>query len=64
MKKLLFSALLFAAPLLAAANSGPIAIAVHGGAGASPNLSKEQSNEYEAKLTEALQAGHKILADG
>src|SRR5690625_100901 len=64
MKKLLFSALLFAAPLLAAANSGPIAIAVHGGAGASPNLSKEQSDEYEAKLTEALQAGHKILADG
>ncbi|MEA3586948.1 isoaspartyl peptidase/L-asparaginase [Pseudidiomarina sp. 1APP75-27a] len=42
------------------------AIAIHGGAGTitRANLSDEQEAAYKAKLTEALNAGHTILAEG
>ncbi|CAB0150085.1 Isoaspartyl peptidase [Pseudidiomarina piscicola] len=42
------------------------AIAIHGGAGTitRANLNAEQEAAYKAKLTEALDAGHAILADG
>lgn len=41
-------------------------LVIHGGAGTIPrgSLSPEREREYEAKLTEALQAGHRILQAG
>jgi beta-aspartyl-peptidase (threonine type) len=49
-----------------AANDNPIAIAIHGGAGTitRANLNPEQEQAYRAKLTEAIDAGHAILANG
>src|SRR5690606_30087934 len=42
----------------------PIAIAIHGGAGAPTGLTPERRAEYEKKLEEALRAGHAILSQG
>ena len=49
-----------------AAEDAPFSIAIHGGAGTitRADLSAEQEAAYQAKLTEALNAGHTILADG
>lgn len=49
-----------------AAEETPFSIAIHGGAGTitRADLSAEQEAAYQAKLTEALNAGHAILADG
>ncbi|HVW02509.1 MAG TPA: isoaspartyl peptidase/L-asparaginase [Planctomycetaceae bacterium] len=45
---------------------GPIAIAIHGGAGAIPRneMTPEREKAYKAALDRALSAGHKVLADG
>jgi beta-aspartyl-peptidase (threonine type) len=45
---------------------GPIAIAIHGGAGAIPRneMTPEKEKAYKAALERALTAGHKVLADG
>lgn len=45
---------------------GPIAIAIHGGAGAIPRneMTPEREKVYKAALDRALVAGHKVLADG
>lgn len=53
------------APALAA-DDAPFSIAIHGGAGTitRADLTAEQEAAYQAKLTEALNAGHAILADG
>lgn len=53
------------APVLAA-DDAPFSIAIHGGAGTitRADLTAEQEAAYQAKLTEALNAGHAILADG
>ena len=55
----------FNAPAFAAEDA-PFSIAIHGGAGTitRADLSAEQEAAYQAKLTEALNAGHTILADG
>lgn len=49
-----------------ASDDDKFAIAIHGGAGTitRANLTDEQEAAYTAKLTEALNAGHAILADG
>ncbi len=49
-----------------AADDSPFSIAIHGGAGTitRADLSAEQEAAYQAKLTEALNAGHAILAEG
>ncbi|WP_258240409.1 isoaspartyl peptidase/L-asparaginase family protein [Pseudidiomarina homiensis] len=49
-----------------ATEDAPFSIAIHGGAGTitRADLSAEQEAAYQAKLTEALNAGHVILADG
>ncbi|PIE39553.1 MAG: beta-aspartyl-peptidase [Gammaproteobacteria bacterium] len=47
-------------------NNAPLALAIHGGAGTilKSNISPELEQQYHAKLTEALQAGHKKLQAG
>ncbi|WP_417689200.1 isoaspartyl peptidase/L-asparaginase family protein [Pseudidiomarina sp.] len=65
----LLPALLLATALNGAAigaEDAPFSIAIHGGAGTitRADLSAEQEAAYQAKLTEALNAGHAILADG
>ncbi len=65
----LLPALLLATGLNGAAigaEDAPFSIAIHGGAGTitRADLSAEQEAAYQAKLTEALNAGHAILADG
>lgn len=50
--------------IAARGEDGPIAIAMHGGAGAPPNLPAERRAEYEAKLEEALRTGYAILEKG
>lgn len=49
-----------------AADDAPYSIAIHGGAGTitRADLTAEQEQAYQAKLTEALNAGHEILAAG
>lgn len=49
-----------------AAEDAPFSIAIHGGAGTitKADLTAEEEAAYKAKLTEALNAGHAILADG
>jgi beta-aspartyl-peptidase (threonine type) len=44
----------------------PIAIVIHGGAGvmSRDRMSKEQQEEYKAKLNEAISKGHSILKEG
>lgn len=64
MKNLLMLILLLTSSIVAGGETGPIAIAIHGGAGAAPKSSPERWAAYEAKLTEALQAGHQILSKG
>jgi beta-aspartyl-peptidase (threonine type) len=58
-------ALLVAAPT-AAAEQPPFGIAIHGGAGTilRAQFSAEQQQAYEAKLAEAVNAGHAVLAAG
>lgn len=58
--------LLFASPLFLAAQSAPIAIAIHGGAGFvdSTKLTPELRARYQAKLTEAVMRGYTILKEG
>src|SRR5215217_8001421 len=41
-----------------------LAIAVHGGAGPDSEFIKKQQKEYKKGLTEALNAGYRILKDG
>src|SRR5437879_5025948 len=50
----------------AAQTASPIAIAIHGGAGAidRKNMTPEKEAAFRVKLEEALRTGHKILADG
>ncbi len=45
---------------------GPITLVIHGGAGTikKENMTDEQDAEYRAKLTEALEAGYKVLENG
>ena len=57
--------------LLSAANvqaqtGGAVAIAVHGGAGTilRADLTPEQEAQYRAKIQQALQTGHRLLAQG
>lgn len=58
------AALLFAGG--APAQSGPVAIVIHGGAGAlnKENLTRAQEAAYREKLREAVQAGHQVLGRG
>ena len=46
--------------------NAPVAIAIHGGAGTiqRDKMSPEMQGLYQAKLTEAVQAGHEILIKG
>lgn len=50
----------------AKSGESPIAIVIHGGAGTirKIDLSDAQEREYRAKLSEALRAGHAVLAQG
>lgn len=58
--------LLLASPLFSAAQSAPIAMAIHGGAGFvdSTKLTPELRARYQAKLTEAVMRGYTILKEG
>jgi len=55
---------LLAAPVLA--DDGPIAIAIHGGAGtiSRDDISEERENAIRSALQQAVEAGHAILAEG
>ena len=48
------------------ANDGPIAIAIHGGAGtiSKSKMTPEKRAQYEAKLNEAVSTGYKLLEAG
>jgi len=63
-KLLIISNLMFAAPLFA--QSPPIGIVIHGGAGTivQANMTAKQKAAYEAKLTEAVTAGYAVLNAG
>ena len=63
---LIFTALAFAGPLSAHEAHGPVAIAIHAGAGTieRQNLDAEQEAEIRAKLEQAVRAGHAVLASG
>jgi beta-aspartyl-peptidase (threonine type) len=66
-KKLWMALTLLATPSLPSwAAEPPYAIVIHGGAGtiSKANLTDEQLKQYRAKLTEAVNAGYKILDDG
>jgi len=66
MKRL--AAIALAASICAAAQAadGPFAIAIHGGAGAMTraSLAPERESVLRAALTEALETGRRILAEG
>lgn len=64
--RILFIFLLIASPFFSAAQSAPIAIAIHGGAGFidSTKLTPELRARYQAKLTEAVMRGYTVLKDG
>jgi L-asparaginase / beta-aspartyl-peptidase len=64
--RILFIFLLFASPFFSAAQSAPIAIAIHGGAGFidSTKLTPELRARYQAKLTEAVMRGYTVLKEG
>lgn len=69
MRHLLLSTLLILSPAAVAADhadGAEFAIAIHGGAGTitRANLSAEQQAVYEAKLTEAINAGYAVLESG
>lgn len=68
MKKTILSVLTLLALSQAsfAADEKPFAIAIHGGAGtiSKANLTESQIQQYKDKLTEAVNAGHRILAKG
>ena len=51
---------------LAEETTGPVAIAIHAGAGTikRENLSAEDEAKVRAKLEEAVRAGHEVLASG
>ncbi|RUO79268.1 isoaspartyl peptidase/L-asparaginase family protein [Pseudidiomarina taiwanensis] len=63
---LLAAAAMSPAILASDSETHPIAIAIHGGAGtiSRANLTAEQDRAYRAKLKEAVDAGHQILASG
>ena len=63
---LLSSALAASTGMAEPGRQGPIAVAIHGGAGtiAKEALSPEQEAEIRATLEQALRAGHSILAGG
>lgn len=62
----LLTALLMISCAQTATQNAEFGIVIHGGAGSIKKgaVTPEREKEYEAKLTEALQAGHKILAEG
>ena len=64
--RILLIFLLFASPFFSAAQSAPIAIAIHGGAGFidSTKLTPELRARYQAKLTEAVMRGYSVLKAG
>lgn len=67
MKRLfLLLALLASATVNAQAKEQPIALVLHGGAGAikPENFSQEKRARYQQKLAQALNAGYRILEDG
>lgn len=53
-------------PLYATTNDSPIRLVIHGGAGTitKETITPEQEKAYNEKLTEALQAGYKVLNSG
>ena len=55
-----------AMPMSYADENAPVAIVIHGGAGTiqRDKMSPEMQGLYQAKLTEAVQAGHEILIKG
>ncbi|KAF0235655.1 MAG: beta-aspartyl-peptidase [Prolixibacteraceae bacterium] len=65
LKTLFFLILIVGSACFAAAQS-KYAIVIHGGAGvmSEERMSKEQQNEYKAKLNEALELGEKMLKEG
>jgi len=64
--RILLIFLLLASPFFSVAQSAPIAIAIHGGAGFidSTKLTPELRARYQAKLTEAVMRGYTILKEG
>lgn len=64
--RILLIFLLFASPFFSAAQSAPIAMAIHGGAGFidSTKLTPELRARYQAKLTEAVMRGYSVLKAG
>ena len=58
--------LLGVTPMSYADENAPVAIVIHGGAGAiqQDKMSPEMQGLYQAKLTEAVQIGHEILLKG
>ncbi|MEJ6684079.1 MAG: isoaspartyl peptidase/L-asparaginase [SAR86 cluster bacterium] len=62
----LIGLLLGATPMSYADENAPVAIVIHGGAGTiqRDKMSPEMQGLYQAKLTEAVQAGHEILITG
>ena len=66
MKPIVAALILLLLSMHAQANSKPIAIAIHGGAGNLPagSLTADQQTAYRAKLAEALDAGYAALSQG
>jgi beta-aspartyl-peptidase (threonine type) len=64
--RILLIFLLFASPFFCVAQSAPIAMAIHGGAGFidSTKLTPELRARYQAKLTEAVMRGYSVLKAG
>lgn len=65
MKKALLATLLLASPVTLLAQS-PVGIVIHGGAGTinKANMTTEQERAYTETLTQAIEQGYKVLAQG